>query len=104
MIPDILIGNCAFLDGLSEEERAVFEEGFELVNEVEREEWTKAVEAAKDKAQNEQGVQFLYPDTAPFQEICIPMHQSVLEQYPDLKPFYDAIQVHNKNYASEGGA
>ena len=32
------------------------------------------------------------------------MHQSVLEQYPDLKPFYDAIQVHNKNYASEGGA
>lgn len=104
MIPDILIGNCAFLDGLSEEERAVFEEGFELVNKVEREEWTKAVEAAKDKAQNEQGVQFLYPDTAPFQEICIPMHQSVLEQYPDLKPFYDAIQVHNKNYASEGGA
>ena len=99
MIPDILIGNCAFLDGLSEEERAVFEEGFELVNKVEREEWTKAVEAAKDKAQNEQGVQFLYPDTAPFQEICIPMHQSVLEQYPDLKPFYDAIQVHNKNYA-----
>ena len=104
MIPDILIGNCAFLDGLSLEDRAVFEEGFKLVNQVEREEWTKAVEAAKDKAQNEQGVQFLYPDTAPFQEICLPMHQTVLGQYPDLKPFYDAIQAHNQTFASGGGA
>ena len=59
MIPDILIGNCAFLDEMPEEDRAIFEEGFALVNQVEREEWTKAVEAAKDKAQNEQGVQFL---------------------------------------------
>ena len=74
MIPDILIGNCAFLDEMPEEDRAIFEEGFALVNQVEREEWTKAVEAAKDKAQNEQGVQFLYPDTKPFQEICMPMH------------------------------
>ncbi len=104
MIPDILIGNCAFLDGLSPEERTVFEEGFQVVNQVERREWTNAVEAAKNKAENEQGVQFLYPDTAPFQEICIPMHQSVLEQYPDLKPFYDAIQVHNQTFVSEGGA
>ncbi|NBH34394.1 TRAP transporter substrate-binding protein [Clostridiaceae bacterium] len=107
MIPDILIGNCAFLDGLSPEDRAVFEEGFQIVNQVERQEWTKAVEAAKSKAEHDQGVQFLYPDTAPFQEICIPMHQSVLGQYPDLKPFYDAIQVHNKEFTSEnteGGA
>ena len=103
MIPDILIGNCAFMDGLSPEDRAVFEEGFQVVNQVERAEWTKAVEAAKDKAENEQGVQFLYPDTAPFQEICIPMHQSVLGQYPDLKPFYEAIQVHNQTFSSEGG-
>ena len=103
MIPDILIGNCAFMDGLSPEDRAVFEEGIQVVNQVERAEWTKAVEAAKDKAENEQGVQFLYPDTAPFQEICIPMHQSVLGQYPDLKPFYEAIQVHNQTFSSEGG-
>ena len=36
MIPDILIGNVAFLDGLSDEERAIFEEGFQLVNQVQR--------------------------------------------------------------------
>ena len=106
MIPDILIGNCAFLDEMPEEDRAIFEEGFALVNQVEREEWTRAVEAAKDKAQNEQGVQFLYPDTKPFQEICMPMHQSLLEQYPELGPIYEGIQKYNEQYptdAAEGG-
>lgn len=106
MIPDILIGNMDFLDGLSEEERAIFDEGFELVNQVQREEWGTAVEAAKDRAQNEQGVQFLYPDTKPFQEACEPMHQEMLETYPDLAPIYDAIQAYNEQYPTdtEGGA
>lgn len=100
MIPDILIGNCDFLNDLSEEERAIFEEGFKIVNSVQREEWVKSVEAAKDKAANEQGVTFLYPDTKPFQEICEPMHTTMLEQYPVLKPIYDRIQQHNLEYPS----
>ena len=100
MIPDILIGNVAFLDGLSEEERAIFEEGFELVNQVQREEWQTAVEAAKDRAANEQGVTFLYPDTKPFQEACAPMHEDMLQKYPDLAPIYDAIQAYNEQYPS----
>ena len=100
MIPDILIGNVAFLDGLSDEERAIFEEGFQLVNQVQREEWTTAVEAAKDRAANEQGVQFLYPDTKPFQEACAPMHEEMLQKYPDLQPIYDAIQAYNAQYPS----
>lgn len=101
MIPDILIGNCAFLNELPEDERAIFEEGFKLVNQVEREEWGKAVEAAKEKAQNEQGVQFLYPDPKPFQEICEPMHAKVLAQYPDLQPIYQLIQECNTKYPAE---
>lgn len=101
MIPDILLGNCDFLNDLSEEERAVFEEGFELVNSVEREEWVKAVEAAKEKAENEQGVIFLYPDTKPFQEVCESMHAKMLEQYPDLQPIYDKIQECNEQYPAQ---
>lgn len=100
MIPDILIGNCAFLDELPKEDRAIFEEGFELVNKVEREEWVKAVEKAKDKAENEQGVNFYYPDTKPFQEICAPMHEKLLEQYPDLRPIYEKIEQYNAEYPS----
>lgn len=107
MIPDILIGNSAFLNDMPQEDRTVFEEGFAVVNKVEREEWTLAVEAAKNKAEKDQGVTFLYPDTAPFQEICLPMHESVLEQYPDLRQFYEAIQEYNQKFAGEkskGGA
>lgn len=96
MIPDILIGNCAFMDALSEDEREIFEEGFKLINSVERKEWVKAVEVAKDKAENQQGVHFLYPDTKPFQETCKSMHTEMLESYPDLKPIYDRIQMHNE--------
>ena len=68
----------------SEEERAIFEEGFDLVNQVQREEWVSAVEAAKDRAENEQGVQFLYPDTKPFQEACASMHDSMPVSYTHL--------------------
>ena len=96
MIPDILIGNHAFLEDLSDSEKALFEKGFEIVNEVQREEWEKSVAEAKEKAANEQKVTFIYPDVKPFQDICRPMHQDLLKQYPDLKPLYDKIQIHNE--------
>lgn len=100
MVPDILLGNQAFLEGLSEEEYAIFEEGFELLNKVQREEWTKAVENAKDRAANEQGVQFYYPDTAPFQEACAPLHESVISGNEVLESIYAKIQEYNAMYSS----
>ncbi|MGN1192733.1 MAG: TRAP transporter substrate-binding protein [Dorea sp.] len=100
MIPDILIANLDFMEGLSDEERAVFEEGFEILNSVQREEWDNAVEAAKDKAQNEQGVEFIYPDTAPFMEAVLPLHESVVSGNQNLQPIYDKIQEYNELYPS----
>lgn len=98
MVPDILIGNYNFLSQLSPEERAIFDKGFDIVNRVEREEWTKAVEAAKDKAANEQRVEFLYPDQEPFVEACMPLHETVLQNNPEIQPIYDAIQEYNEMY------
>ena len=98
MVPDILIGNNAFMEGFSDREREIFEEGFHLINQVEREEWVKAVEKAKDRAQNEMGVNFLYPDQKPFVEACQPLHQSVLDGNPALVPIYEAIQSYNAEY------
>ncbi len=100
MVPDILIGNYAFLEELPEEERAIFEEGFDLVNMVQREAWTKAVEEAKEYAQTVQGVTFYYPDTAEFQEACAPLHESVLNGNEALKPIYEKIQEYNAMYPS----
>lgn len=100
MVPDILIGNVAFMEGLTEEEQAIFEEGYELLNQTQRKEWVEAVEAAKEKAANVQNVQFIYPDQAPFVEACTPLHQSVLEKNPALQSTYDAIQEYNAQYPS----
>lgn len=102
MIPDVLVANCAFLDDLSEEEKAVFEEGYKIFNARECELFKQAIEDAKKVAAEEKGVTFIYPDTAPFKEVCLPMHQNLLDAYPDLQPIYDAIQAYNAQYVSNG--
>ena len=68
MVPDILIGNYAFLEELSDEETQIFETGFQLINQVQRVEWIEAVEVAKEKAEKEQNVQFIYPDQEEFKK------------------------------------
>ncbi len=98
MIPDILVVNNEFLEEMPEDHRQIFTEGFELVNRVEREEWEKAVEAARNKAADEQGVQFLYPATGRFQEICIPMHREFLDSHREMEPVYKKIQEYNEKF------
>lgn len=100
MVPDIVIGNMAFMDNLPEEEVAIFEEGYQIINTVQRAAWTDAVNAALDRAVNEQGVNLLYPDTAPFQEAMAPLHDSVLAANPDLQPIYDMVQEYNAKFAA----
>ncbi len=60
MVPDALVANYAFLNELSDEERAIFEEGFQIVKRTEQDAWEDAVAEAKDKAENEQHVNFIY--------------------------------------------
>lgn len=100
MVPDVLIGNLAFLDELDDEERAIFEVGFKLINKVQREEWVKAVEVAKEKAEKEQNVQFIYPDQTPFVEACLPLHDSVLSRNSEIQPIYNKIKEYNRIYPS----
>lgn len=100
MVPDIVIGNVAFMEGLSEEEKAIFEEGFDILSGTQRTEWTTAVAAAKERAANEQNVQFIYPDQVPFVEACAPLHESVLANNPAIQATYDAIQEYNAQYPS----
>ena len=101
MVPDILIGNLAFIEELTDVEREIFEEGYKLVNTIQRQEWIKAVEAAKDKAANEQKVEFIYPDQEPFEQACLPLHESVLERNTEIQEIYDKIQRYNELYPSE---
>lgn len=92
MVPDILIGNLRFLNGLSPEERAIFNEGFDIISKVQREAWTVSVEEAKQQAVKDMNVEFIYPEVALFKEKVLPLHNEVLEKTPKLKPIYDEIQ------------
>lgn len=99
MIPDLLIGNNAFLEDLSSEEREIFEDGFERLNEIQRREWTKGVEDSIENAVENQGVTFLYPDTEPFREAVLPLHGTLLSQIPEVQPVYEQIQRYNAEFS-----
>ncbi len=99
MIPDIVLANYEWLEGLGED-RKVFDEGFKIINKVQREEWTKAVENAKEGAVK-MGVQFSYPDQKPFVDAVAPLTQEVLSRNEKLKPVYEKIQEYNKKYPAK---
>ena len=91
MVPDIVIGNLRFLNSLSPEERAIFDEGFTIISKVQREAWGESVNKAIQQAK-EMNVEFIYPDVLAFQERVLPLHDEVLAATPKLKPIYDKIQ------------
>lgn len=96
MIPDLLIANNAFLEELSVEEQMIFEEGFQILNQVQREAWVEGVEDSIRNAKEKQGVTFLYPDTEPFQDAVLPLHEAVLKKIPAIQPVYERIQTYNR--------
>lgn len=100
MVPDFLVVNLNFYKSLSPDEKAVFDEAAKIANQVERVEWKKAIEQAKKQAEK-MGVHFIYPDVNAFREMVLPLHKKILQEYPDLKPYYDQISAFNKAAAAE---
>ena len=101
MIPDVLIANYKFLNGLSEEERAVFEKAAEISTDTEIEEWAKDVETAKKTAEEDMGVTFIEPDLNAFKDKVKDVQQEMLDANPNIRDLYDHIQEYNEKYAGE---
>lgn len=97
MVPDILIGNYNFLEGLSDDERKIFNEAADECTRAERESWNIQIEEAKITAQN-MGVEFLEADTEAFKAKVLPLHQEILNENKKLEPIYNMIQEINKEY------
>ena len=55
----------------------------------------------KNKALNEQGVEFIYPDTKPFQNAVMPLHKNFLSENPDIGHVYNSIQQINVKHLLE---
>ena len=103
MIPDLLIGNLSFLNGLSKEERKVFYKAAELSNEEECKQWDVQVKEAKKIAQEQMGVKFIDVDVLAFQKKVKGVQESILKDNAQAKPIYDHIQKVNKKYEGKDG-
>ena len=101
MIPDVLIANYKFLNGLSDEERTVFEKAAQLSTDTEIEEWEKDVETAKKTAEEDMGVTFIEPDLNAFKDKVKDVQQEMLDANPDIRDLYAHIQEYNEKYAGE---
>ena len=101
MIPDVLIANYKFLNGLSDEEREVFEKAAQISTDTELEEWKKDVETAKKTAEEDMGVTFIEPDLNEFKDKVKDVQQEMLDANPNIRDLYDHIQEYNEKYAGE---
>lgn len=101
MVPDMLIGNLKFLEGLSDEEYKIFEEAALLSTEEEMKYWDEQVAEAKEIAENEMGVQFIDVDVQAFKDKVANVQQEMLDENPNIQELYDHIQVINEKYAQE---
>ena len=100
MVPDIVIANYSWLDQMPEDERKVFDEGFEVLSKTQRDEWKIAVDNAKEKA-SEMGVEFIYPNPQDFADVVAPLKEEVINGNEKLRPFYDKIQDYNEKFAAK---
>ncbi len=103
MVPDMLIGNLKFLEGLSDEELEIFQEAARISTEVEMEEWDTQVQEAKYYAENEMGVEFIEVDVEAFKEKVEPLHEKMIKENPDIADIYEHIQEINAKVNAEGG-
>ena len=97
MSPDMLVGSYKFLETLTPEERKVFDEAAEAARVEEFKLWHQHTDEAIEKAKNDMGVEFITVDVNAFREKVLPLHQTILQQNPVIKPMYDEIAKLNES-------
>ena len=101
MVPDMLVANLKFLEGLSPEEYQIFKDAAALSTEVEMKEWDKSIEEAKKIATEDMGVEFIDVDVDAFKEKVLPLHEKMLNDNPKIGDFYKHIQTVNDQAKGE---
>lgn len=101
MVPDMLVANLKFLEGLSPEEYQIFKDAAALSTEVEMKEWDKSIEEAKKIAAEDMGVEFIDVDVDAFKEKVLPLHEKMLKDNPKIGDFYKHIQTVNEQAKGE---
>lgn len=101
MVPDMLVANLKFLEGLSPEEYQIFKDAAALSTEVEMKEWDKSIEEAKKIATEDMGVEFIDVDVDAFKAKVLPLHEKMLNDNPKIRDFYEHIKTVNEQAKGE---
>ena len=102
MIPDILIGNLDFMESLSEEERAIFDEGFQILNQTQREAWENRCGGSQGHGRERAGRALHLPGHHALPGgVQPPCTRTCSATIPDLAPIYELIQAHNAEYPAD---
>lgn len=88
--PDVVIASTQFLNSLSDEDRAIFDQ---LVKESSESEFTMFKEAIEKAKQDitDAGTQFCYPDTEELRARCQPLLDRIANQSDVTKKIYDTV-------------
>lgn len=89
MVPDVVIIGTKFWDLLSEEEKEWIDFAAKESVAKQKQFWAETIEENM-KMLKEAGVEFIYPDKAPFVEKSRPVMERLMKN-PDLKPIIDKI-------------
>lgn len=95
MVPDLLVGNVKFLNGLSPEDRVIFDAAAQECTKVERSQWDVQILDAIEQSKA-MGVEFIKPDVELFKAKVLPLQKELLLKNQKLQPIYDKIQQVNK--------
>ena len=90
-----MLSRKKFYDGLSADEKKVFDEAAKEAEKAEFAAWHDSVEKAKKQA-TEMGVEFINVDVNEFRNKVLPIHQELLNKTPALKPLYEAAEKANQ--------
>lgn len=88
---DVFVANVNFMESLTDEQRKIFYEGFELSTKVANEAWDARIEEAIIESE-EMGLEFVEVDKEPFKQMQEPVRQEILEENPVLQPLFEKVQ------------
>lgn len=90
-IPDILVIGTKVWDSFSEEQQSIVSTAADKAKEDYKAAWQAAVEQAITDSEA-MGVEFYYPDKAPFQEAVQPIYDRLASEEPDVWAVCEKIQ------------
>ena len=95
-MPDFIVVGAPFCKSLTDEDKQIFRDAGKEIEILFADLWQKSEDESMQKAINEYNVQIVKPDTEPFRQAVLPMHESLAKKDPKAKELIDYIKNFEK--------